>query len=189
VVLLLQQFGVAFAALSFVRERQLGIVEVYRVSPSGPVSMLAGKYGAYLVLGGAVGAALLGLVVAVTGVPFRGEVVDAALVLGLVLLASVGLGFLISLWSRSDTQAVLLTMLVLLASLFFTGFFLTIDAIAWPFRAVAYLLPATYGIEGLRAVQLQGDAPDEAALAVLAAYGALLAVVVAVRSRRVLQAA
>ena len=33
VILMIQQFGVAFGALSFVRERQLGIVDVYRVAP------------------------------------------------------------------------------------------------------------------------------------------------------------
>ncbi|MBI5087346.1 MAG: hypothetical protein HZB15_00310, partial [Actinobacteria bacterium] len=33
VVLMLQQFGVAFGALSFVRERQLGITDVFRVAP------------------------------------------------------------------------------------------------------------------------------------------------------------
>jgi ABC-2 type transport system permease protein len=186
VVLLLQQFGVAFAALSFVRERQLGIVDVYRVSPAGSLSMLVGKYIAYLVLGAVVAAGLLGLVVAVTGVPFRGEVVDAAVLLGLVLLASVGLGFLISLLSKTDTQAVLLTMLVLLASLFFTGFFLSVDAIDWPFRALAYLLPATYGIDGLRDIQLQGVTPEPLLLAVVGVYAAAVAVAVYLGTRRLL---
>jgi ABC-2 type transport system permease protein len=189
VVLLLQQFGVAFAALSFVRERQLGIVEVYRVSPSAAGPMLLGKYLAYLVLGGLVAAALLALVVFVTSVPFRGSIVDAALTLGLVLLASIGIGFLISLWSKTDTQAVLLTMLVLLASLFFTGFFLSVDAIAWPMRALAYLLPATYGIEGMREVMLQGKAPADLGLLVVAVYAGMLALAVALGARRMLRAA
>ncbi|HZG96273.1 MAG TPA: ABC transporter permease, partial [Mycobacteriales bacterium] len=58
IVLMLQQFGVAFGALSFVRERQLGIVEVFRVAPVGATETLIGKYLAYLLIGGAIGTAL-----------------------------------------------------------------------------------------------------------------------------------
>ena len=54
VVLLLQQFGVAFAALSFVRERQLGASELYRVAPVGPRQVVIGKYLGHLVIGGLV---------------------------------------------------------------------------------------------------------------------------------------
>ena len=66
--------------------------------------------------------------------------------LGLVVLASVGLGFLISLTSRSDMQAVLSTMLVLLASLFFSGFFLSVRQLEPRPSADLMGLPATYGI-------------------------------------------
>ena len=41
---MLQQFGVAFGALSFVRERRLGIVDVYRVAPVNATATLIGKY-------------------------------------------------------------------------------------------------------------------------------------------------
>ena len=63
VILMLQQFGVAFGALSFVRERQLGIVDVYRVAPVNATETLLGKYLAYLVIGGAIGAVLTALIV------------------------------------------------------------------------------------------------------------------------------
>ena len=47
---------VAFGALSFVRERQLGIVDVYRVAPIDASETLIGKYVAYLLIGGVIGA-------------------------------------------------------------------------------------------------------------------------------------
>src|SRR3978361_603104 len=55
IVLILQQFGLAFGALTFVRERQLGINDVLRVAPVNAGPSLVGKYLAYLLLGGAVG--------------------------------------------------------------------------------------------------------------------------------------
>ena len=46
--------------------------------------------------------------------------------MALSLFASIGVGFVISLASASDAQAVQYTMILLLASLFFSGFFLSV---------------------------------------------------------------
>src|SRR5262249_44118990 len=51
IVLMLQQFGVAFGALSFVRERQLGTLDLYKVAPLNATETLVGKYLAYLLIG------------------------------------------------------------------------------------------------------------------------------------------
>ena len=75
-----------------------------------------------------------------------------------VLLGSLGIGFLISLVARNDTQAVQLSMLVLLASFFFTGFFLSLDQLEPPVDWVSRLLPATHGIAMARDVALRGRA-------------------------------
>jgi ABC-2 type transport system permease protein len=187
VILLLQQFGVAFGALTFVRERTQGIIDVYRLSPVRPVQALAGKYGAYLVLGLGVGAVLLGLVTAVARVPFNGKVLDAAIVMVLVLLGGIGIGFLISIFSRTDTQAVLLSMLVLLASLFFSGLFIPVNALRWPIRAVCYVIPATYGNAMLRHVALRGASPAPTSLAGAAVLALVVAVLVSMRTSRQLR--
>jgi ABC-2 type transport system permease protein len=178
VVLLLQQFGVAFAALSFVRERQLGATELYRVSPVTPGQIVAGKYVGHLAIGCLVAAALTALTTLVLGVPIAGSVVDLAVALILVVLASVGLGFVISLTSPSDLQAVLSTMLVLLAALFFSGFFLTTSQLMPVAQAISWALPATYGIDLVRAVMLRGKALDVRTTAALVAYGAIVLVLV-----------
>jgi ABC-2 type transport system permease protein len=184
IVLLLQQFGVAFAALSFVRERQLGATELYRVSPVTARQIVAGKYLGHLAIGGLVAVALTGLSMTVLDVPMAGGVADLAVALGLVVLASIGLGFLISLTSPSDLQAVLLTMLVLLAALFFSGFFLSTDQLVPVARAASWVLPATYGIELTRSVMLRGDRLDRRVAGGLAAYGAALAAVVGLLAAR-----
>ncbi len=184
IVLLLQQFGVAFAALSFVRERQLGAAELFRVAPVGARQVVVGKYVGHFVIGGLVAAALLALVRWVLDVPLLGSAGHLAVSLALVVLASVGLGFLVSLTSRTDMQAVLSTMLILLATLFFSGFFLPIDQLGGAAQYVAWALPATYGIEQARSIMLRGeDLPVDSALA-LAAYAAVTAIVVLALTRR-----
>ena len=87
VVLMLQQFGVAFGALAFVRERQLGIVDVLRVAPVNATESLLGKYLAYLALGGGIGAGLTALLVGVLGVPLASSVGAVAVVMTLSLFA------------------------------------------------------------------------------------------------------
>ena len=69
VILMLQQFGVAFGALTFVRERQLGITDIFRVAPINATETLLGKYVAYLAVGGAIAAVLTALVVVGLDVP------------------------------------------------------------------------------------------------------------------------
>jgi ABC-2 type transport system permease protein len=171
VVLMLQQFGVAFGALSFVRERQLGIVDVYRVAPVNAPEALIGKYLAYLPIGALIGAVLTGLMVAVLGVPGASSVTDLVIVMALTLFASIGLGFLISLASSTDTQAVQYTMIVLLASLFFSGFFLSLGQLKGLATVVSWLLPVSYGMELLRDVMLRGASIDRNLAAGLGAYG------------------
>ncbi len=173
VILMLQQFGVAFGALSFVRERQLGIVDVYRVAPVNAFEALLGKYLSYLVIGGAIGGALLALVVGVLDVPVAGSVGDLALVVGLTLFASIGLGFVISLVSSSDAQAVQYTMILLLASLFFSGFFLALGQLEGLAEYVSYLLPVSYGMQMLRDVMLRGSSPDTEVAVALGVYGVI----------------
>jgi ABC-2 type transport system permease protein len=189
VVLLLQQFGVAFGALTFVRERQLGIEEVFRAAPVRAAETLIGKYLGYLLLGGAVAAALLAMVVAALDVPMAGQWSDVAIALVLTLFASIGLGFLISLLSATDTQAVQYTMITLLASLFFSGFFLAVAQLAEPARIISWLLPATYGMELLRTVMLRGRPLDEILIAGLAGYGVAAFVLSLLGTRRRLAAA
>jgi ABC-2 type transport system permease protein len=171
VVLMLQQFGVAFGALSFVRERQLGITDVLRVAPVNATEALLGKYLAYLVIGSAIGAALTALVVTVLDVRMAASVGEVAVVMLLSLFASIGLGFVISLASASDAQAVQYTMILLLASLFFSGFFLSVGQMEGVARVVGWLLPVTYGMRLLRDVMLRGAPLDTGVVAGLAGFG------------------
>ncbi len=184
VILMLQQFGVAFGALTFVRERQLGITDIFRVAPINATETLLGKYVAYLAVGGAIAAVLTALVVVGLDVPMAATPGDVAIVMGLTLFASIGLGFVISLTSANDAQAVQYTMILLLASLFFSGFFLSVGQMEGLARYLGWLLPVTYGMQLLRDVMLRGARPDRYLIAGLTAYGVVMFVLALVGTRR-----
>ena len=175
--LLVQHLAVTFAALSLVRDRELGLFELLRVGPLSSVEILVGKTIAYLLVGMVVGVGLLAASVSLLGVPLAGSEAWAVGSIALVLLASLSLGLLISLVSSSETQAVQWSMLTLLAGLFFGGFFLDLDGLFYPVKALSWFLPVTYGIRLLQDVMLRGidPAPLDIAgvVALVVVYGGL----------------
>jgi ABC-2 type transport system permease protein len=154
--LILQHLAVTLVALSLVRERTSGVMELFRISPVSPAEILAGKVIAFGVLGAVVAFATIALLVIGFGIPILGPPALIAATIALFLLASIGVGLVIAVISDSERQAVQLSLLVLLASVFFSGFVLGIDEFTAPVRAIAYLLPVTHGIVLLQDLMLRG---------------------------------
>jgi ABC-2 type transport system permease protein len=157
IILLLQHLSVTFASLSIVRERRSGIMELFRVAPLTALETLLGKFVSYMVFEIFLAAVITVLAVYLLKIPMLGQWQDYAAALAIVIFTSLALGFLISLISQTDTQAVQYSMLVLLASIFFSGFFLDLRLMWEPIRVVAWSLPATYGIRMLHDIMLRGD--------------------------------
>lgn len=156
--LLVQHIAVTLGALALVRERLLGAVELFRVAPIGLSHILVGKLLCYTSFISLMAALLLALMRPL-GVPIMGSPLLLAGLLILLTVASLGVGLLISSLSRSESQAVQLSMFVLLLSVFFSGFFLPLQNFWAPVQAVGYALPITHGIEGLLRLMLRGSAP------------------------------
>jgi ABC-2 type transporter. len=89
--------------------------------------------------------------------------------IGLVLAASLGLGLLISVISDSERQAVQLALLVLLGSVFFSGFVLDVQQFAPAVQVIGDLLPVTHGIRLLQDLMLRGATTESWRLMVLVA--------------------
>lgn len=158
-VVLVQHLAISFAILSLVRERQLGLTELFRASPLKPVEILVGKFATFLFMGVLVAAVLTGVMFAF-GVTMLGNPCDFGLLVALVIVASLGLGFGLSSLASTDTQAVQYTMMILLASIFFTGLVLPLDQLIPSVRVLSYLLPGTYGVQGLHDIMFRGLSPD-----------------------------
>jgi ABC-2 type transport system permease protein len=185
--LVLQHLAVTLTALSMIRERLGGQMDLFRVSPVNSMELLLGKYLAYAVLSLVVSAAVAGLLVGVLGVPMLGGVLPFAGIVALLSFASLGVGLLISLIADSERQAVQLSMLVLLASVFFSGFVLPVEEFIPAVRYLAYLLPVTHGIETLQDSMLRGSVRDVWMLWALGGIGLLLYLGSLLRLRRVIR--
>jgi ABC-2 type transport system permease protein len=177
IVLLLQHLALTFAALSIVRERQLGAMELFRVAPLSPFETLFGKYLSYMIFGAVLAAALSALVVFGLHVPMLGSWGYFTLTLAALLFTSLGLGFVLSLLSQTDSQAVQYAMIVLLTSVFFSGFIMSLDTLLPTVRIVSWLLPATYGIALLQNIMLRGYFVQPLLLSALTGIGVLLFII------------
>lgn len=171
IVLILQHISVTFAALSIVRERRSGIMELFRVSPMTAFESLLGKFMSYLFFEIVLAAVITALAVWVLGIPMLGEWKEYTAAIAILIFTSLGLGFMISLVSETDTQAVQFSMLVLLASIFFSGFILDLRLMWDPIKAVAWSIPATYGIRLLQDIMLRGNLSQAIVLQGLALIG------------------
>lgn len=176
VVVLLQHLAITVLGLSVVRERALGATELFRVSPLGSSEYVLGKFAAYLLLGGVVGAVLMLALIHGLGLPLAGAWWRLVIALGALLFTSIAVGLTVSLLANSDSQAVQYAMLILLATILLSGFLLSLDRFLPFARSLSWLLPATYAIQLVRDVMLRGAPLHGPALAGLLSYGIVFAV-------------
>lgn len=174
IVLLLQHLSITFASLSIVREQRSGIIELFRVAPISAFETLIGKFLSYLLFEILLAGVITFLAVWLLRVPMFGQWTSFALAVVVLLFTSLGMGFLISLISQTDTQAVQYSMLLLLASIFFSGFFLDLRLMWEPMKVLAWSLPATYGIRMLQDIMLRGASAPAMVLQGLALIGIVL---------------
>ena len=167
--LILQHMAVTLIALSVIRERTTGLFELFRVSPIRTGELVIGKTLAFGILSAAIAALTLALLILGFGVPMLGDPAALAGVVLLLIAASLGLGLLVAAVSDSERQAVQLALLLLLASVFFSGFGLGTDEFSEPVRTLTALLPVTNGIQLISDVMLRGSTDAVAAIGALAA--------------------
>jgi ABC-2 type transport system permease protein len=172
--LLLQHIAISLAGLSIVSERFAGTMELMRAAPVNAFEVLLGKYFSFLVFIGLLTAILTAMVHWLLGVPLLGSLWLYALAVLLLIFAALGLGFLISSFANSDSQAIQFAMVWLLASIFFSGFFLPLYRLWWPAQTVSWAMPATYGIKIFEDIMLRGVQPEMWMLWVLAGAGLIL---------------
>jgi ABC-2 type transport system permease protein len=166
--LILQHMAVTLIALSIIRERTTGIFELFRVSPISAFEMILGKLVAFGIICSAIAAVTVVLLIGPMHVPMLGDPALIAGVIGLLILASLGLGLLVAAISDSERQTVQLSLLILLASVFFSGFALAIDQFSQPIRSLVYVLPVTNGIRLLDDLMMRGATTATWQISVLA---------------------
>jgi ABC-2 type transport system permease protein len=171
--LALQIATVFSTALSIVREKEKGTLEQLLVSPLSRWGLMLGKLVPYLCIAMAMAAVLFGIMRWIFFIPIQGSLVALFASTLLYVFALLSLGLLISTRANTHMEAFQIAMVLILPSVFFSGFIFPRETMPWIFYAIGSLLPATYFIALMRAIVLRGASLAEfwQSLAVLAAMG------------------
>jgi ABC-2 type transport system permease protein len=149
--------GTIITSLGVVRERQSGTLEQLAVMPLRPRDVFLGKIVPYFVVAAVDLAIVLGVGIAIFGVPFRGSAAVFGLGALLFLFVTLGIGVLISSVSQNQGQAIQLAVMTMLPQVLLSGLIFPLASIAAGVRWIAYLLPLTYFNEIARGVMLRAE--------------------------------
>ena len=142
--------------VALVRERERGTLEQLLVSPLSRAGLMLGKIVPYLCIGMAMAVLLFVIMRFVFNVPIAGNVVAMLFSALVYVFALLSLGLLVGTKAENQMQALQMSMVFLLPSVFFSGFIFPRETMPWIFYALGALFPTTYFISLMRAIILRG---------------------------------
>jgi drug efflux transport system permease protein len=156
IAMILFQTATSLTALSIVRERERGTIEQLIVTPIRNWELILAKIIPYILVSFADMLLILLIGTLWFGVPIRGSLLLLFAMTGLYLLPTLGLGLLISTFARTQQQAQLMTMPILLPAMMLSGFIFPVASLPVFLQLVGGLFPLTYFIYILRSVVVKG---------------------------------
>jgi ABC-2 type transport system permease protein len=156
IAMILFQTATSLTALSIVRERERGTIEQLIVTPIRNWELILAKIIPYILVSFADMLLILLIGTLWFGVPIRGSLWLLFAMTGLYLLPTLGLGLLISTFARTQQQAQLMTMPILLPAMMLSGFIFPVASLPVFLQLVGQLFPLTYFIYILRSIVVKG---------------------------------
>ena len=144
-------------ALTIVREKENGTMEVLLVSPVKPIKIITAKAVPYLLLSFFNITSILLLSVFVLNVPIRGSLVLLFSESVLFTLVSLSLGLLISSATASQTSAMFISLVgMFLPTVMLSGFMFPIENMPLPLQIISNLVPAKWFYIIVKSVMIKG---------------------------------
>jgi len=172
---------VIFTAISLVRERERGNLELLINTPITSNELMLGKILPYIVIGFIQVSLVLSLGYVIFDVPIIGRVLDVYIVTLVFVAANLTLGILFSTLAKSQLQALQMAIFVMLPSILLSGFMFPFNAMPQLAQWLAEILPLTHFVRLIHGVMLRGASlqelwPELLALMVFTAVTLLLAI-------------
>jgi len=156
--LVLQFLATLLTSMAIVRERESGTMEQLIVTPIKPFELVLGKTIPYVAVSFFNLVEVLAVGVFWFKVPIHGSIGLLLGLSGLFLLGSLGIGIVISSTSSTQQEAMLWSFMILLPSIFLSGFLFPLEAMPWALRMLSYVVPLRYMLTIVRGIVLKGVA-------------------------------
>jgi len=154
--LILQNITLMLTAFALVREKERSTIEQLIVTPIRSFELIMGKLVPYVAIGYTGFLFALSICMFWFGIPVAGSLPLLLSIGFLFVLCSLAIGMLISTFARTQLQAMMAMVFVLLPSILLSGFIFPRAAMPPFIAALGYAIPLTYFLEILRGIVLKG---------------------------------
>ncbi len=174
-----------FTALSVTREVERGTMESLLAMPIEPLEIMIGKIAPYIVIGFIQATLIIGLGVAMFGVPVLGSITLLAALSTLFIAANLSIGYTFSTIAQNQLQAIQMSFMFFLPNILLSGFMFPFAGMPQWAQWLGEALPLTHYIRIVRGIMLKGATLADLQGEALALLGLmLLAMTLAVRRFR-----
>ena len=157
-------------------EKELGTMDGMMVAPVNRLSILLGKTLAQTLRGLIQGAIILALAIGIFGVAIQGNILLVFALLLLGVFSFVGLGIVITSFTKDQETAQMLMMTLMFPMMFLSGVFFPIQQMPGFMQAISHFLPLTYAADALRKVMVLGAGVSQISteLLILTGFGVVM---------------
>jgi ABC-2 type transport system permease protein len=148
---------VMLTGLAMTRERERGTMENLLATPVLPSEVMVGKILPYVVIGYVQLGVILGAAWLLFRVPLEGSFVLLVLMIGVFMMANLGVGFTFSTLARNQLQAMQMTFFFFLPSILLSGFMFPFRGMPEWAQWIGELLPLTHFLRIVRGIMLKGN--------------------------------
>jgi len=143
-------------ALSLAREREAGTMDQLHLTPYTPFETLLAKGFSGVLVGAVQALTALAMILWWFWIPFTGDPWALAVLILSFLVMAVGLGLLISVYSNTLQQAMIVTMVIAMPLTMLSGITCPVSCMPTVFQWFADVNPVRYAIDALQQVFLEG---------------------------------
>jgi ABC-2 type transport system permease protein len=148
---------VMLTSLAMTRERERGTMENLLATPVLPAEVMVGKILPYVVIGYVQLAVILAAARLLFEVPMAGSAMLLLAMIGVFIVANLGVGFTFSTLARNQLQAMQMTFFFFLPSILLSGFMFPFRGMPQWAQWVGELLPLTHFLRIVRGIMLKGN--------------------------------
>jgi ABC-2 type transport system permease protein len=179
-------FGFIITGISFLRERTQGTLERLLVAPISRMDIVVGYLLGLLLFALIQTLIMFFYMVYVLNVNYQGDLWQILVFQVLIGINAVCLGTFFSAFARNEFQMIQFIPLIIVPQIFLCGLFIPISQLPNYLEWISKFLPLTYGVEGIKALMLQGQSLLEIGkeVGILVAYAVGLLILAAVTLRR-----
>lgn len=156
--ILVTMIGSLLSTLNIVREKEMGTIEQLNITPMKKYQFILGKMIPFWLIGMFEFVVGLGIMRFFFGIHIQGSVALLLFLTGIFLLGMLGLGFLISIFSRTQAQSMFVIVFVFITFILLSGLFTSVDSMPEWAKAINKVNPVAYFMNILKLVILKGGA-------------------------------